>query len=198
MMVHLGWCINSEGVATVSSDRSELVALIKSDALRFGDFTLASGAKSKYYIDCRDVTLQSKGAALIGRAILDLLADEPIDAVGGMTLGADPILSAVLTLAGVDGRPMRGFIVRKEPKDHGTGKLVEGPLKPGDRVAIVEDVSTTGGSALKAARAAEAAGARVEHIICVLDRLSGGREAFESAGYRFTPLVTIRDLGIEN
>lgn len=178
-------------------DRQPLIDLIKRDALKFGDFTLASGAKSKFYIDCRNVTLSAEGAAVIGRGILELLGDEKFDAVGGMTLGADPILAAVLTIAGIEKRPLRGFIVRKEAKGHGTGKLVEGPIKEGDRVVVVEDVSTTGGSAIKACEAVESVGAKVVHVVTILDRLAGAREAFEAKGYKFSSLVTINDLGIE-
>lgn len=181
----------------MASEREKLIELVKRDALKFGDFTLASGQKSSYYIDCRNVTLSAAGAVLIGRGILELLGEEPIDAVGGMTMGADPILAAVLTVAGLEGRPLRGFIVRKEAKQHGTGKLVEGPLQQGDRALIVEDVSTTGGSALKAAEAAANAGAKIVHIVTVLDRLAGARKAFEEKGYRFSALMTIEDLGIK-
>jgi orotate phosphoribosyltransferase len=177
--------------------REALIALIQRDALQFGDIVLASGKRSTYYIDCRNVTLSAEGAALIGRGILDLIADEPIDAVGGMTLGADPILAAVLTLAGAERKNLRGFIVRKEAKGHGTGKLVEGPLRVGDRVLIVEDVSTTGGSALKAVEAVEAVGAKVAGIVTVLDRLAGAQATCDERGYKFQSLVTIRDLGLE-
>src|SRR5262245_45718063 len=136
-------------------DREALLERIKTDALQFGEFTLASGQKSTYYIDCRKVTLSSGGAAMIAAGILQELGDEPFEAVGGMSLGADPIVGAVLALAGLQGRELRGFLVRKEPKQHGTGKLVEGPLYSGDRVVIVEDVATSGGSALKAIEAVE-------------------------------------------
>lgn len=184
-------------ITIVDEMQNRLVSLIQRDALKFGDFTLASGAKSKFYIDCRNVTLSSEGAALIGEAILDVMADEPFDAVGGMTLGADPILAAVLTVAGLRGRMLRGFIVRKETKQHGTAKLIEGPLRNTDRVLVVEDVSTTGASAIKAADAVRDAGATVVKVVTLLDRLAGAREAFERAGYTFAALTTIRDLGIE-
>ena len=177
-------------------DRKPLIEIIKRDALKFGDFVLASGQRSSFYIDCRNVTLSAEGAALIGRGILDLLGDEPFEAVGGMTLGADPILAAVLAIAGLEKRPLRGFIVRKEAKGHGTGKLVEGPLKEGDRVVVVEDVSTTGGSAIKACEAVEATGAKVVHVVTVLDRLAGAEAAFKAKGYKFSSLVTVKDLGI--
>lgn len=177
-------------------DRKQLANLVKRDALQFGDFTLASGQKSSFYIDCRMITLCSEGAALIASGILDLLADDPVDAVGGLTLGADPILAAVVTLAGVRGMPMRGFIVRKEAKKHATGNLIEGPLRESDRVLVVEDTTTTGGSALKAIEAVQAQGATVTRVVTVLDRLAGAREAFVEKGYKFTALLTIHDLGI--
>src|SRR3954471_16580586 len=139
-------------------DRSRLIELLRRDALRTGTFTLASGRTSHYYVDGRKVTLSAEGAALIGAGVLDLLDDLPgVAAVGGLTMGADPIVGAVLAVAGAGGRPgLRGFLVRKEAKGHGTGKLVEGPVAAGMDVAIVEDVATTGGSALQAVAAAEA------------------------------------------
>jgi orotate phosphoribosyltransferase len=177
-------------------DRERLLSLVKRDALMFGDFTLASGQKSFFYIDCRKVTLSAAGAALIAAGILDLFAEEPFDAVGGLTMGADPVLSAVLTLAGVRGRELRGFIVRKEAKKHGAGNLVEGPLRQGDRAVIVEDVTTTGGSCWQAIEAAEAAGAKVVRVVTLLDRLAGASAAFAEKGYPFSALFTLRDLGL--
>src|SRR5579883_754523 len=133
-------------------DRERLIALLKRDALRTGTFTLASGRTSHYYVDGRKVTLSAEGAALIGAGVLDALADLPdVSAVGGLTLGADPIVGATLAVAGARGQGhWRGFLVRKEAKKHGTGNLVEGPLDAGSRVAIVDDVATTGGSSLQA------------------------------------------------
>ncbi len=177
-------------------DREELLALMKRDALRFGDFTLASGAKSKFYIDGRQVALSARGAALIGAGVLTVLDEIPCDAVGGLTLGADPILAAALALAGTQGRALRGFIVRKEAKQHGTGQRLEGPLRAGDRVCIVEDVTTTGGSAAEAIDQAKAAGATVACVVTVLDREAGAAARFAAAGIPFRALLTLKDLGL--
>ncbi len=178
-------------------DKQALVAEIRKKALKFGDFTLASGKKAKYYLDGKQVTLDGEGARLVAEGILDLLADRMPDAVGGMAIGADPIAAAVITMSAVRGTPIRGFMVRKESKGHGTNQYVEGPVKPGDEVVIVEDVVTTGGSSLKAIERVEAFGMKVRGVIAIIDRMEGGREAFESRGYRLQSLLTIRDFGIE-
>ena len=180
-------------------DRDFLVGLLRRDALRTGTFTLASGRTSHYYVDGRKVTLSAEGAAAIGAGVLSMLADQPaITAVGGLTMGADPIVGATLAAAGIGGRPgLRGFLVRKEAKGHGTGQLVEGPLAPGETVAIVDDVATTGGSSLKAVDAVEAFGCKVALIVVVLDRLEGAAEAFAARGLTFRSLATIRDLGVD-
>jgi orotate phosphoribosyltransferase len=180
-------------------DRERLIALLKRDAVRTGQFTLASGRTSHYYVDGRKITLAAEGASLIAQGILDLLAEVPeIVAVGGLTMGADPIVGAVLGLAPQRGRPgLLGFLVRKEAKGHGTGRLIEGPIEPGMAVAIVDDVATTGGSSLQAVAAVEAMGCRVARVICVLDRLEGAGAAFHEKGLPFHALTTIRDLGIE-
>ncbi len=180
-------------------DREHLVALLQRDALKTGRFTLASGRTSHYYVDGRKVTLSAEGAAVIGAGVLTALADLPdVSAVGGLTMGADPIVGATLALAPHLGRPdLRGFLVRKEAKGHGTGQLVEGPLQPGETVVIVDDVATTGGSSIKAIDAVEALGCRVARVVVVLDRLEGAAAAFQQRGVDFKSLVTIRDLGVE-
>jgi len=179
--------------------RGPLIALLRRDALRTGTFTLASGRTSHYYVDGRKVTLSAEGAALVAEGVLAMLADLPgVAAVGGLTLGADPIVGATLALAGARGRPgLLGFLVRKEAKGHGTGKLVEGPVPPGAEVVIVDDVATTGGSSLQAVDAVEAIGCKVRRVIVVLDRLEGAAAAFAARGLDFRSLVTIRDLGVE-
>jgi orotate phosphoribosyltransferase len=178
-------------------DKNALVELVREQALRFGDFTLASGKKASFYLDCRKVTLHARGANLIAEGILDLIEGELPDAIGGMAIGADPITAAVITVAGQRGLSLRGFIVRKESKQHGTGRDVEGPVQPGDSAIIVEDTVTTGGSSLKAIERAEAAGLKVQGVVAVVDRLEGGAEAFAARGYTLRTLLNVRDLGIE-
>ena len=180
-------------------DRNGLIALLKRDALKTGTFTLSSGRTSHYYVDGRTVTLSAGGAAAIGAGVLDALSDlADVAAIGGLTMGADPIVGATLAVAGLGGRSgLAGFLVRKEAKGHGTGKLVEGPLAAGSVVVIVDDVATTGGSSLRAVDAVEAIGCRVARVIVVLDRLEGASAAFAARGLDFRSLVTIQDLGVE-
>ena len=136
---------------------------------------------------------------MIALGVLDLLsAQGDVAAIGGLTMGADPIVGATLALAPAHGRPeLRGFLVRKQAKAHGTGNLVEGPLEPGMTVAIVDDVATTGGSSLQAIDAVQSLGCKVAVVAVVLDRLEGAGQAFASRGIPFHPLLTIRDLGVE-
>jgi len=180
-------------------ERERLVELLKRDALRLGAFTLASGRSSHYYIDGRKITLSAEGASLIAIGMLDLLATHPeVAAIGGLTLGADPIVGATLAVASVHARTeLRGFLVRKQAKAHGTGNLVEGPLEPGSTVAILDDVATTGGSSLQAIDAVEALGCKVALVAVVLDRLEGASQTFSTRGIPFHSLLTIRDLGVE-
>ncbi|MEX2114757.1 MAG: orotate phosphoribosyltransferase [Pirellulales bacterium] len=178
-------------------DKQALVALVKEKALRFGDFTLASGKKATYYLDGKQITLDAAGAKLIGEGILDLLGDQLPKLVGGMAIGADPITAAVVTMAGVRGLPLKGILIRKEPKGHGLQKYVEGPASAGDDVVIVEDVVTTGGSSLLAIDRVEEFGLKVAGVVTIIDRLEGGAAAFAARGYKFTSLLTIQDLGVE-
>jgi orotate phosphoribosyltransferase len=188
-----------DGPLTTSNmfDRESLQALIREKALKFGQFTLASGRQANYYLDCRQITLDAHGARLIGEGMLDLLAGDLPDLVGGMAIGADPITAAILTLAGIRNVPLRGVMVRKEPKQHGTSKLVEGPFHAGESIAVVEDVVTTGGSSLLAIERCEAVGLRIQRVLAIIDRLEGGREAFAAKGYELTTLFTVRDFGID-
>lgn len=177
-------------------DREALKQLVRAKALKFGEFTLASGKKASYYLDCRQVTLDAQGAKLVGAGMLELIAGDMPDLVGGMAIGADPITAAILTLAGVNNQPLRGVMVRKEAKQHGTGKLVEGPFQSGETLVVVEDVVTTGGSSLLAIERCEEVGLKVKRVLAIIDRLEGGREAFAARGYELTTLFTIRDFGI--
>ncbi len=167
---------------------NELKKLLReTGAFKTGEFTLSSGKKSNFYIDCRRITLHPQGAKLIGKIILEKIKGMKIDAVGGMTLGADPIIGAVITLSDIP-----GFIVRKKEKTHGTGQKIEGIIEAGFNVLIVEDVSTTGGSALQAIEAVEAVGAKVVKVISVVDREEGASEAFKR--YDFDPIFRKSEL----
>lgn len=179
-------------------NKTELISLVRAKALRFGDFTLASGKKAKYYLDGKQVTLDPYGAKLVAEGILDLLDAEGMPkAIGGMSIGADPITSSVVVMSAVRGTPIVGFLVRKQSKGHGTNQYIEGPVKHGDTVAIVEDVVTTGGSSLEAIERVEGFGLKVQRIIAIIDRMEGGAEAFAKRGYTFSSLLSIRDFGIE-
>ena len=178
-------------------DKEALKRLVRDKALRFGKFTLASGREASYYLDCRQITLDAAGARLIGEGMLDLLSPNMPDLVGGMAIGADPITAAILTLAGIRGIPLRGVMVRKEAKAHGTGQFVEGPYRKGESITIVEDVVTTGGSSLLAIERCEAVGLKVIRVLAIIDRLEGGREAFAERGLELATLFTVHDFGIE-
>ena len=178
-------------------DRERLKSLIREHALQFGEFTLASGKKASYYLDCRQVTLQAEALPLIGAGMLELMGGDMPELVGGMVIGADPITASILTLAGQQGASLRGIMVRKEAKGHGAKKFVEGPYSKGERVVIVEDVVTTGGSSLKAIEHCKAVGLRVDRVLAIVDRLEGGKEAFAEKGYQLDTLFTVKDFGIE-
>jgi orotate phosphoribosyltransferase len=180
---------------------SRLIALLAERSAKRGDFVLASGRRSNLYVDCRLTAMSPEGQLLIGRAGLAALRASgwPVDAVGGLTLGADPIAYAIAHASALaaergDGEMVRGFTVRKEAKQHGTGKLIEGPFRAGDKVVIVEDVITTGGSALKAVEAVRNAGGEILGVLALVDRQEGGREALEAAGLHVLALVTAAEL----
>lgn len=173
--------------------------LVRLRALKFGDFTLASGKKAKYYLDGKQVTLDSHGSRLVGEGMLELLPKFGAmpAAVGGMSIGADPIAAAIITIAGLRDISLKGVMIRKESKGHGTNRYVEGPVQPGDTVAIVEDVVTTGGSSLLAIDRAVEFGLKVVGVAAIIDRMEGGAAAFEARGLKFASLLSIRDFGIE-
>ena len=179
-----------------TAGRARLTALLAERSARRGQFTLSSGRVSSLYIDARLTTMSPEGLALIGPLGLAALQDSgwEVQAVGGLTLGADPVAYAISYASAPGPRPLRAFTVRKEAKGHGTGKLLEGPFRAGDRVAVVEDVITTGGSALRATEAVRAAGGEVAGVLALVDREEGGREALEGAGLRVLALVRAAEI----
>lgn len=179
----------------MAPDRDRLIALLLRRSLRFGDFTLASGAKSRFYIDVRKTSLDPEGASLIGRLLCDAYAGDlaagRITALGGLTLGADPIVVAAALEAFARGTALEAFLVRKATKEHGAQNRIEGNLSPGAHALVVEDVCTSGESALLAVRAAREAGATVAQAWCVVDRAAGGREALLAEGVALTSCLGI-------
>ena len=173
-----------------------LLLLLAERSARRGHFTLASGRQSTLYIDARLTTMSPDGLALIGPLALDLLGQTSwnVSAIGGLTLGADPVSYAIAYASASTDHPLRAFTIRKEVKSHGTGKLIEGPFREGDRVAVIEDVITTGGSALRAVDAIRAAGGFVAGVLALVDREEGGREAILAAGLPVVTLVQARDI----
>jgi orotate phosphoribosyltransferase len=173
-----------------------LLSILAERSARRGQFTLASGRQSTLYIDARLTTMSPDGLALIGPLALTALRDVDwrVQAVGGLTLGADPISYAIAYASAETSAPLRAFTVRKEAKAHGTGRLVEGPFQSGDRVAVIEDVITTGGSALRAVEAVRAAGGTVAGVLALVDREEGGRDALVSAGLPVVALARASDI----
>jgi orotate phosphoribosyltransferase len=181
----------------VTNARDQLIEYISADAVFHGDFTLTSGKKATYYVDLRKVSLDHRVAPLIGQVMLDLIADIPdVAAVGGMTMGADPVAAAILHQGAVLGAEYDAFVVRKEPKDHGRGRQVEGPDVAGKRVIVLEDTSTTGGSPLAAIEALLKVGAEIAGVAVVVDRNTGAREVIEAAGYPYYAAIGLEDLGL--
>lgn len=185
-------------IGDVTDARQQLIDYISAEAVFHGDFTLTSGKKATYYVDLRKVSLDHRVAPLIGQVMIDLIAEVPdVVAVGGMTMGADPVAAAILHQGAARGLTYDAFVVRKEPKDHGRGKQVEGPDLAGKRVIVLEDTSTTGGSPLKAIEALTKVGAEVVGVAVVVDRDTGAREVIESAGYPYFAAIGLKDLGLE-
>jgi orotate phosphoribosyltransferase len=185
-------------LASVTDARKQLIEYITADAVFHGDFTLTSGKKATYYVDLRRVSLDHRVAPLIGQVMIDLIQGIPdVVAVGGMTMGADPVAAAVLHQGAARGLAYDAFVVRKEPKDHGRGKQVEGPELAGKRVIVLEDTSTTGGSPLAAIEALKKVGAEIAGVAVVVDRNTGAREIIEAAGYPYFAAIGLSDLGLE-
>jgi len=172
------------------TDNSALIALLAERSAKRGRFTLTSGKQSTFYIDARLTTMSPEGLSIIGPLVLSILRETGwnVSAIGGLTIGADPISYAISYASANSDHPLRAFTVRKEAKTHGTGKLLEGPFREGDRVAVIEDVITTGSSALRAIAAVGAANGIVAGVLALVDREEGGRQAIEQTG---VPVVSI-------
>ncbi|MBO0848911.1 MAG: orotate phosphoribosyltransferase [Pseudonocardia sp.] len=188
--------MTGSGSASGNGDRERLAVLIRDLAVVRGRVTLSSGAEADYYVDLRRATLHHRAAPLIGRLVRALTADWVYDAVGGLTLGADPVATAVLHAASANGARIDAFVVRKETKRHGMQRLVEGPDITGRRVLVVEDTSTTGASVLTAVRAVLAAGGTVAGVATVVDRDTGARQAIEAEGLGYRAVLGLADLGL--
>jgi orotate phosphoribosyltransferase len=176
--------------------RARLLDLFKSRAVAIGDFTLASGKKSAFYINSKKVLFHGEAIALLGELLYEATVDLDFQAIGGLEIGAIPMAIAAVLRFQSSGRTLDGFFVRKQAKGHGSQERIEGRVNAGDRVVIVDDVLTTGESVVQAIEAVEAIGAKVVRVVCIVDRLQGAHERL--AKYDFRPLFTIHDLGIES
>lgn len=178
------------------TQRERLRDLLIELSVQRGDFLLSSGARSSYYVDCRTTATSAEGQALIGKLGLKLLRSSGLrpDAIGGLTMGADPVAYAIAHTSWLEGDPVDAFTVRKQPKEHGTGKRIEGSFSAGDRVLVIEDVITSGGSALQACEAVTTEGGSVIGVLAVIDREVGGSEIIKSRGYPVLSLFRISEL----
>jgi len=188
----------AENPSDGARNRARLIEIIKARSFQEGpEFKLASGKTSQFYFNMKPTMLDSEGAYLVASMILDTLEGVDADLIGGLEMGAVPIASSVAAIAYTRGRKLPAFFVRKQAKEHGTRALVEGLAKSermaGKKVVIVEDVTTTGGSALRAAEALKAEGAHIVRVITIVDRLDGAMQTFSDAGFSFTPLLTLED-----
>ncbi|AMK12674.1 orotate phosphoribosyltransferase [Pseudodesulfovibrio indicus] len=176
--------------------KSRLARLLLKLSYKEGDFTLTSGKKSDYYFDCKQTALHAEGGYLIGRLFVEMLKDYDVQGVGGMTLGADPLVSAVTVVSYLEGCPLPGFIIRKQSKGHGTNQYLEGlaNFSEGDKVVLLEDVCTTGGTLITAAERVRDAGLVIVGVLAVLDREEGGRERLKEAGMELNAIFTRQEL----
>jgi len=177
--------LDTEGTRRIREIASEVGAFLT------GEFTLTSGKKSNYYIDGKKITLSPEGAYLVGKAIFDELIKTGVDAIGGVATGAYPMVTAVALVSHLEGKPIPAFIVREVTKEHGTMRQIEGQLKEGSRVAIVDDVLTTGGSVLKAIEEVETVNCKLVKVIVLVDRREGGSDRLKKEGYDFTALLNV-------
>ena len=180
---------NAPGSAEIKEKRDRLREIIRDKSVITGEITLSSGETSQFYFDMRRTACDPEGSNLIAELILDSLAGEDVDFIGGLEVGAVPIVAGISQKSFQAGRPIPAFYVRKKPKEHGTRRAIEGQIKEGSRVVIVDDVTTTGGSSLKAVEAAREFGCTVVKVITVVDRLEGAAEAFAANGCEFEALL---------
>ncbi len=180
----------------IAADRARLLAIVKAKAIVHGRVTLSSGKEADFYVDLRRITLDGEAAPLVGRVMLDRVHDLEFDAVGGLTLGADPVADSMLHASAAAGRQLDAFVVRKAGKAHGLQQRIEGPSIAGRRVLVVEDTSTTGASALDAVAAAREAGAEVVGVATIADRATGAAEKIAEAGLDYRYVYDVRDLGL--
>jgi len=177
--------------------KTKLLDLLKREALKKGKFVLSSGKESTYYLDGRIITLTPEGAYLVASIILEMIKDKEIDAVGGPTLGADPIVGALAALSHINNVPLKTFIVRKTAKAHGMQRQIEGPeLKKGSRVIVVDDVATTGKALIEAKEALDACGAVIDSAVVIVDRREGAEENLKAAGLKLDSIFKIEELGV--
>ncbi|HOK56484.1 MAG TPA: orotate phosphoribosyltransferase [bacterium] len=174
--------------------KKRLKKIILEKGVFFKEVVLSSGKKSNFYIDCRVITLSPEGIYLVSKIIFEIIKNEDIDAIGGLTLGADPIVSGVSLISFIEKKPVNAFIVRNIQKEHGMGKLIEGNIEKGWNVAIVDDVATTGSSIIKAISTVENFGAKVKKVICIVDREEGAKEIIAKKGYKLEPIFTRSEL----
>lgn len=180
-------------------NKLRLIELVRDLAVVHGKVTLSSGLEADYYVDLRRATLHHEAGPLIGKVMLELFEQvglSGVQAVGGLTMGADPVATAVLHQASLQGKQIDAFVVRKQAKAHGMGRQVEGPDVSGRTVVVLEDTSTTGGSPLTAAEALEKAGAKILAVATVVDRDTGAKEAIEKAGYKYFSAISLEELGL--
>ena len=185
--------VSSFSELRVATERTKRILELahETGALLYGDFTLASGKKSDHYFESKRLTLHPEGAYQLGREVLDRLAGIDVDSIGGLAMGAFPMIIAVVLVSHLEGRPIPSFMVREAPKEHGTRRQIEGHFKEGSRVAIVDDVITTGGSVRKAIQAVETANCRVVKVIVIVDRHEGGSDELKRRGYDFTAIIDL-------
>ena len=182
----------------MTDSERQLLKLLTDRSFQRGDFTLASGEKSTYYIDGRTTATHPEGAHLLGQVLYERTCDLGVDAIGGLEVGAVPLMTAAVIAYHLNGQPIEGFWVRDKAKTHGTQKRIEGKLTKGSRVAVVDDVFTKGGSALKAVEAVREVGCEVVLVLAIVDRLQGARELFAQNGItNYQSVFTIRDFGVE-